>query len=74
MRNFLRALSPLLLVGLLFGAGKPHVIGFGKTISAKWFVGPDESRPMEIKVRPLYIDTRLKEFTIGPPHDVTDHL
>ena len=74
MRNFLRALSPLLLVGLLFGAGKPHVIGFGKTISAKWFVGPNESSPMEIKVRPLYIDTRLKEFTVGPPHDVTDHL
>lgn len=74
MHKFLKALPLILLSGLSFGASKPHVIGFGKPISAKWFVGPDESQPMEIKVRPLFIDTRLKEFTVGAPHDVTDHL
>ena len=29
---------------------------------------------MEIKVRALFVDTRLKEYTIGLPHDVTDRL
>jgi hypothetical protein len=74
MHNPLKSLSFILLAGLSVGASKPHVIGFGKPISAKWFVGADESEPIELKVRPLYIDTRLKEFTVGPPHDVTDHF
>ena len=74
MHKFSKAFSLLLLAGLSFGASKPHVIGFGKAISAKWFVGADESHAIEMRVRPLYIDTRLKEFTVGPPHDVTDHL
>lgn len=74
MRNFSKAVSLFFLAGFSFGASKPHVIGFGKTISAKWLIGADESHSIEIKVRPLYIDSRLKEFTLGPPHDVTDHL
>jgi hypothetical protein len=74
MRNLSKVLSLLLLAGLSFGASKPHAIGFGKTILAKWLVGADESHSIEIKVRPLYIDSRLKEFTLGTPHDVTDHL
>jgi hypothetical protein len=74
MRNSLKILSLVLLAGLSFGASKPHVISFGKAILARWFVGADESHSMEIKVKPLYIDGRLKEFTLGRPHDVTDHL
>lgn len=74
MHNPLKPLAFILLAGLSFGAGKSHVIGFGKPISAKWLVGADESESMGLKVRPLYIDTRLKEFTLGAPHDVTDHL
>ena len=27
-----------------------------------------------MKVRPLYVDTRLKEFTFGSPHDVTEEV
>ena len=27
---------------------------------------------MDITVRPLYVDSRLKEFTTGDSHDVTD--
>jgi hypothetical protein len=64
----------ILALGTSFAASKPHVISFGKPISAKWFVGADESYPMEIKVRALYVDARLKEFTLGNPHDVTDHF
>ena len=58
------------------GAGavpKPHVISFGKWSSAKWHVGP-ESKPLDVKIRALYVDTRLKEYTTGTPHDVTDRL
>ena len=32
-------------------------------------IGPDD-----LKVRPLYVDTRLKEFTFGIPHEVTEQL
>ncbi len=38
------------------------------------FTGPNEQSPLEIKMRPLYVDGKLKEFTTGEPHDVTDRL
>src|SRR5579883_2151864 len=53
---------------------KPHVVVFGKWTSAKWYVGPADNQPLELKVRPLYVDTRLKEYTTGAPHEVTDRL
>lgn len=56
------------------GAPKPHVITFGKWTTVKWFVGPGESKALDLKVRGLYVDSRLKEFTLGPPHEVTDRL
>jgi hypothetical protein len=28
----------------------------------------------DLKIRALYVDTRLKEFTTGPSHEVTDRL
>lgn len=53
---------------------KPHVISFGKWTPAKWYVGEENSKPLELKIRGLYVDTRLKEYTTGPAHDVTDRL
>jgi hypothetical protein len=52
---------------------KPHVITFGKWVAAKW---PDATgqKLLDIKVRPLIIDTRLKEYTTGTPHELTDRL
>jgi hypothetical protein len=64
----------LLLAGTAVGAPKPHVISFGKVTAVKWFVGVDETKPLELKVRALYVDARLKEFTLGSPHEVTDRL
>lgn len=54
-------------------ASKPHVINFGSWTSVKW---PDAAgkKLFEMKVRALYVDTRLKEYTIGIPHDVTDRV
>ncbi len=53
-------------------APKSHVISFGKWASVKW---PDAAgRLLELKVRPLFVDTRLKEYTVGVPHELTDRL
>jgi len=54
-------------------ASKPHVIAFGKWIAAKWPNATGE-KLNDLKVRPLFIDTRLKEYTIGNPHELTDRL
>ena len=55
-------------------ASKPHVINFGQWTSVKFFVGPNEDQSVDMKIRPLYVDGRLREFTTGPTHDITDTL
>jgi hypothetical protein len=52
---------------------KPHVITFGKWISAKWPNATGE-KLLDLKVRPLFVDARLKENTTGNPHDLTERL
>src|SRR3954470_9114417 len=60
-----------LLVMLAVGAfAKTHVISFGKTMNVQWFVTPEKSQ--SITVRPLYVDGKLREFTTGDLHEVTD--
>jgi hypothetical protein len=65
----------ILLMGAVqdMAASKPHVIAFGKWIAAKW---PDATgqKLLDIKVRGLFVDARLKEYTIGTPHELTDRL
>jgi len=71
-------LASVLLVMTLSGtsiaAPKPHLITFGKTTSVKWFVGAEEATAVDLKVRPLLVDARVREFTLGPPHEITDRL
>ena len=55
-------------------AAKPHVITFGKSTQVRWLAGADENTPIELKVRALYVDGKLKEFTIGSPHEITERL
>jgi hypothetical protein len=52
---------------------KAHVIIFGKWISAKW-PNATGQKLLDLKVRPLFVDTRLKEYTTGIPHELTDRL
>jgi len=67
---FLFAILP---IGLQAGAAsKPHVVSLGKALPVKLFVGPSEDQTMDITVRALYIDSKLKDFTTGDAHDVTD--
>src|SRR3954468_12602621 len=51
-------------------AAKTHIITLGKAMNVQWFVTPEKSLP--ISVRALYVDGKLREFTLGEAHDVTD--
>jgi hypothetical protein len=64
------------LTNRAFSVPKPHVISFGKWTTVQWFpdTGAADDKPLPLKVRPLLIDTRVKEFTLGPLHEVTDRL
>ncbi|MGA2902654.1 MAG: hypothetical protein ABSD98_02395 [Candidatus Korobacteraceae bacterium] len=53
-------------------ASKPHLVALGKAMRVKLFAGPAEDTTMNISVRPLYVDSKLKDFTTGDAHDVTD--
>jgi hypothetical protein len=84
--NHIARVSPIVViwaVACLFSGGalaasKPHVISFGKWTTVQW--SPDSTpgaagdRTSMLKVRPLLVDARSKEFTFGPVHDVTDRL
>jgi len=70
-------LSGLVFVSLLLGfptwaASKPHTVSLSKPITAKLLIGPGEDKTMDITIRTLYVDGRVKEFTTGATHDVTD--
>jgi hypothetical protein len=71
------AVIPLLMMAVgttTFAASKPHVISFGKSMTVKLFLGPDEDRTMPMKVRALLADGKLKDFVTGEVHEVTDRL
>lgn len=73
-----KSLTATLLLMLWFApaihaaSAKTHVVTLGKPMTVKLFVGPDEAKSLDIKVRGLYVDGKLKEFTTGETHDVTD--
>lgn len=72
----LRVCAFVLLVGAAssWAVSKPKVITWGKPLTVKLFIGPTEDKTMDMKVRGLYVDGNLKEFTTGEVHDVTDRL
>ena len=53
-------------------AAKTHIISFGKPMNVKWFVTPEKAQA--ISVRPLFVDSKLREFTTGDVHEVTDSI
>ena len=72
-------LCVLLAVALLTlmaeaAAPKVHVIAFGKWTTIRWLPDAGSNDPVVLRVRPLLIDGRVKEHTVGPPHDITDRL
>jgi len=53
-------------------AAKQHVVTLGKPMPVKLFVGTNEDKSIDLKVRPLFVDGKIKEFTTGESHDVTE--
>src|SRR5271166_525654 len=79
----IRIVQPLRIILLLLiihttalAAAKPHVITFGKWTTVQWSpnTASTDDKPLTLKVRPLLVDAHVKEFTLGPAHDVTDRL
>src|ERR1700748_1763999 len=72
MRFVYPLLVALLIVECATAAPKTHTVTLGKATPVKLFVGPAEDKVLDITVRPLYVDGKVKDFTTGDTHDVTD--
>lgn len=59
---------------LVAGAAKVHVIAWGKWTAVQWAGGGVEGKLATLKIRPLVVDGRVKEYVLGAPHEVTDRL
>ena len=53
----------LLFAIVVSAASKPHSVTLGSSQPVKLFVGPSEEKTMDITVRPLYVDAKVKDFT-----------
>jgi hypothetical protein len=56
-----------------FAAPRQHTVAFGHWRVVK-AANNEDGREQQVRVRPLFIDGRLREYTTGTPHDVTDRL
>jgi hypothetical protein len=72
MHLFFRIALCFFLIETVEAVSKPHVITFGKWTVVKSSARLDEGQPDDLKVRPIYVDGRLKEFTFGISHEVTE--
>src|SRR5512133_262992 len=73
-----RVLAPIIAVMILtvsvLAASKPHVVALAKPFTVKLFLGPTEAKSQDIRIRALTVDGRIKEFTTGEPHEITETL
>ncbi len=72
MRLALLVCLSVVLPAIAEAASKPHAVSLGKPVTAKLLIGPAENQTTDIGIRPLYVDGKVKEFTTGNTHDVTD--
>jgi len=66
-------LAILLLCLPCSGASKSHIVTPGKPIAVKW-LSPTGEKTFDLKVRPLLVDGRVKEYVTGTAHEITDRL
>ena len=71
-RHWFTVLLFICAVGSATAAPKPHavVLGLWQSVS----IVPESGTAQRAKIRRLLVDDRFKEYTIGPPHEVTDRL
>ncbi|MBZ5629054.1 MAG: hypothetical protein LAO06_09330 [Acidobacteriia bacterium] len=75
MRDYLLvAVAWLALASGAAAAPRQHIVSFGKWMPVKLFLGPNEDKTLDIKIRSLYVDGRLREFATGDPHDITERM
>jgi hypothetical protein len=74
MRLLRLLLCLLFLLSPTQAATKPHVISFGKWQVVKLPAEAEAKQASEVRVRALFVDGRLKEYTLGVAHDVTDRI
>jgi hypothetical protein len=73
-RNAGVCLFCIVLVSVLHGASKPHSVALGKWQTVKWTFGAADDKAMELKVRGIFVDGKLKEYAVGQTHEVTENL
>jgi hypothetical protein len=74
MRNIL-VLCCMTFFNLASGAAtKPHMVVLGKWSVVKRLSDEDGSKIQDARVRPLVVDGRIREYALGPVHDVTERL
>jgi hypothetical protein len=66
----------LILANAVAATSKAHTIAFGKWTTVQWSLDSSggDDKPLALKIRSLLVDARVKEFTLGLAHDVTDRL
>jgi hypothetical protein len=66
----------LLVPAVARGAAKPHVVALGAARRMPYSIEGDPSgaakEDTELKVRPLLVDGKVREWTTGDTHDVTE--
>ncbi len=75
MKKTLIAASAIacLVPALATGAfARQHTVTYGPWMHVKLFIGPEEDKVQDMKVRSLNVDGHIKEFVSGDVHDVTD--
>ncbi len=55
-------------------ASRAPMITFGKWMAVEQFIGPSDDKSIPLKVRALFVNGRMREYTVGEPHVVTDSL
>ena len=74
MKRLCFILGLVLALIFLLGAAKPKVVNFGRWMAVKWLVGAQEEKTLELKVRPLMVNSEVKFFSTGESHDITPQL
>lgn len=50
------------------------MISYGKWTPVQWSAGTGDDKVFPLRVRPLIVDGRIREYVVGPPHEVTERL
>src|ERR1700721_257466 len=66
----------IVLSGSGLAAAQPRIVALGAVKTVPYSVAGDPScaaaNEKELRVRPLVVDSKIKEWTTGDSHDVTD--